>query len=276
MSFCSSLILPAALSALALSGCERSGTPAPLPVVGGYIPLNDTTSTDTSTLQAYELDSTNGTTSNIRGSLDRSKNAVDLGNLSGTMDATHTYVQLVPGGQLKLTYGAENYVAFYSTQPASGDMTTGVVGVPSDATQLPTSGSGTYFGEAQVGIIDGSSFYELTGKSSSTVNFGTSKVNTTLSALSGTQTDGTSSPTSVTNVVDLSINGAKMVNGAFSGGTASISHSTLSAGLSGSQVVNNSGNLYGPGGTEIGGVFAIDDTSGSGSLLLQGSYLGQQ
>ncbi len=287
MSFRSLLFLPAALSALALSGCgggpNNTTVPPPVAVVGPGIAINDTASTDTSTLQAYGLDPKTGSTNSQRGTLNRSTGAVDLGSLSGTVsssDANGTYVTLAVGGQLAVVYGtgSEQYVAFYSAQPTNGDdATLGIVGVPSDATKLPTTGSASYSGEAQVGITDGNSaFYTLTGTSSSTVNFGSKTVDTTLSALSGTKTDSGGVQTHPNNVVDVSINGAKLVNDTFSGGTASITNSTLSVNsLSGSQVVTNSGNLYGPGGAEIGGVFVINDPA-SGSLLLQGSYLGAQ
>ena len=299
MTFRSIFILPVALSTLALSGCGGSnGSTTPPKVVGGDVALTDMTSRDPSTLQAYGIDTSSGSTSSTtsqRGTLDRSTATgttdttgatVDLGSLSGTVsstDAKGTYVAISGGGTLDILYGSggEQYVASYTAQ-SSGGSTTGVIGVPSDATKLPISGSATYSGEAtKVEINDESSLYDLSGTSSSTVNFGTSKVSTQLSGLSGTKTDGTVT-TNVTNVAVVNLNGAKMVNGAFSGGTASVSGTsssdTLTTKLSGGQTVTQSGSLYGPNGQEIGGVFIVDDRgAGSGSrLLLQGSYIGMK
>ena len=237
-----------------------------------YIGLSDTTSSQISALQSHQFDD-EATVTSSTGTLTRAANGFTLGDLAGSIDPTRATVTLDGGGTVTLNAASTSFVAMYSVESISSSAT-GVVGTPTTSSDLPTSGLVSYAGSSIIGINDGEAFYNLTGSALAKVTFGSGSgdVDMTFTDLNGTKEGPASGATVVTEVVTITIDSAVIANGVFTGGTATLDSTQITATLSGDEIVSTSGGFYGPGADEIGGVFVIDDTAG-GSLTLQGSFL---
>ena len=237
--------------------------------------LFDQSSMSLAPLQSHQLQSATRSVSTNTGSLGRANDTVSIAGLNGTIDDARTSVTLQSGGTITLTRAAFDFVAAFQAQPSGDDPFFGIVGIPTDASQLPRSGTASYTGtnSTELQIIDGSAVFDLLGDTDVSVEFSApQKLSVTLSNLDGTRANGLTPTGSVSNVAVVSINDATIANGRFSGGTAEFSSTQISAALSGAEIVSSSGAFFGPSGEELGGVLLIDDTSGSGSLLIQGSF----
>ncbi|MFG5384138.1 transferrin-binding protein-like solute binding protein [Yoonia sp. R2-816] len=257
-----------------LAGCPPGPTPTPGTDIV-YDSVFDLQSTASSEIRSDSLDSTARSISSSSGSLDRGSNTIRLGNLDGTINGDRTRVAFDEGGVASITQGATEYVALFIAEPQNADPFFGIFGVPTNLSEVPDSGTATYdgVGSASIQIIDGTSFYELIGSASIDVNFAQGDIDMTFSDLNGQRRDGVAAPVDVSNVAVVHVNDAALVDGQFSGGVAEFSSTEVSAALSGTEVVTTSGGFFGPNGDEIGGVLLIDDTSGAGTLLVQGSFV---
>jgi C-lobe and N-lobe beta barrels of Tf-binding protein B len=264
----------ACLVCFGLTGCGGGSPTAPPepPVTGGSLPLQGI-STETSTIRLIGYDSGSSRISTQSGALIRGTNRIDVGIVQGDIDSNRTYVAQDDGGSVALLYGSGVYSATFVAQPASGAPVFGVLGVPSSGDALPKSGSAIYAGTATVQIIDGLAVFDLTGQTNAEVNFGTALLDITMSGLSGQRSDSLGAPVLVDNVAVIDISGLRISGSTFAGGTVSLSSSILASSLTSAGVVQNAGGFFGPNGEELGGVFLVDDTL-TGSLLLQGSFLG--
>lgn len=259
-----SLVAMSSLAACGGGGTEGSSEPV-------YIGLADTTSTQTSTLQGHQFDAATVTSSS--GALNRATDGFTLGDLIGSFDAEQQ-TAAIDGGTITLIADTTSFVAMYSIESALLS-TSGVMGVPTTSSDFPTSGIVSYAaGSSIIGINDGDAFYNLTGSAVADVTFGSGSgdVDLTFTALNGTREGTTSGSTNVTEVGTITIDNAVIANGVFTGGTATLDSTQITATLSGNEIVSTSGGFYGPGADEIGGVFVIDDTAG-GSITLQGSFV---
>ncbi|PUB09953.1 transferrin-binding protein-like solute binding protein [Yoonia sediminilitoris] len=265
-----------ALSSLVACGGGGGGgggdaDPSQLP---RYVDLADATSTQTSGLVSHQLNPATITVALREGTFIRADNSFTLGDLAGRIDAARKTVTLDGGGTITLEDGDTSFVAMYTAEPFVGNPTVGVVGVSTEARDLPVSGSVSYAGSSQIVIIDGSALYELRGSTQAAATFqdGGGDVDITFADLNGTRS-GPGDPADVTNVARIQIDNAMIANGGFTGGTATLTSTQITTTLSGSEVVTTSGGFYGPRADEIGGVFVIDDTQDEGSLSLQGSFV---
>ncbi len=258
-----------------LVGCDPSDTEDASPVPPTpYIGLFDQGSTAAATLGTHQINPTSSTVTLVTADFDRSTDRIIVSGLAGDIDGSRVNVTLDDGGFITIVDGPTDYVARYTGQPQNGDPFFGVIGVPTVVTDLPSPGTATYTGVAssQIQIIDGSAVYDLTGSTTASVDFDGGDVDVTISSLDGTRMDGVSAPTNVSNVAIVRIEDADLSGNTFSGGNAAFESSQISTALSGTEIVNTSGGLFGPSGDELGGVLLIDDTSGAGTLLIQGTF----
>ncbi len=264
---------PVLCAILFVSACGGSTTPKPpvVPVPTSYVGLFNTSSTEASYLGVHTIDSAAVTATGSNGSLDQASNAFTISGQSGNISADRLTVTLNNGDILDVTNSGQTYVAAFKARNGSSG---GVFGVETHITHLP-SGSASYSGSSTLTIIDGFAAFDLTGNSAVNVNFDTENVNITYSGLNGRQTDPSNGTTTATNVGTLSINGASMFGNTFNGGSAVLNMPQVSANLTGNQTVTTSGGFFGPTANEVGGVNLIDDTTGAGSLLILGTFIGQ-
>jgi hypothetical protein len=267
-----------AIGILALPACGGGGSgdggSDPVDVV--YIALENPTSTAPNTLAGHKLEPQTGSLSQITGILDRASDRGTIDGQSGNINTARTSILLDAGGTITLNLGPTAFVTSYASQPSVGMPTFGVIGVGTAGSDMPITGTATLTGASgsAIQIIDGSAVYDLTGTTTAEVSFGNGGyVDLTFSNLNGTRTSGISGAVAVTDVATITIDDAVIAVGAFSGGTATFDSTQIGTALSGSEVVGLSGGFYGPDADEIGGVFIIDDTSGAGSLLLQGTFV---
>jgi hypothetical protein len=256
-------------ASLVIAGCTDPDDPLP-----SYVGLFDQGSTEAETLATHQINPTTSAVTTASSEFDRSADRIVINGLAGDIDDARVNVTLDEGGFITIVDGPTDYVARYEAQLQTGDPFFGVIGVPTLVTDLPSPGVATYTGVAssQIQIIDGSAVYDLTGTTNASVDFGAGNVDITLSDLAGTRTDGVSAATSVNDVAVIRIEDAGLSGSTFSGGSAVFDSSQISTVLSGTEVVNTSGGLFGPNGDELGGVLLIDDTSGAGTLLIQGTF----
>jgi hypothetical protein len=227
-------------------------------------------------LTFFSFDTASSVISTGSGQLEQLSDRITLSGLSGTISADGSMVILDGGGQITLVASDTDYVGLYQAEPTSGNPSFGVYGQATDFATFSPSGAATYtgLGTAIVQIIDGSDIYDLIGNVAADVDFDTALVDVAISDLQGQRTDGLSTPVQVLDAAQLGVTGGRLSNGTFSGGSASFTSSEIATRLSGAQAVTSSGGLYGDAGDEIGGVFVIDDTTGTGNLLIQGHYIG--
>ena len=111
------------------------------------------------------------------------------------------------------------------------------------------------------------------GTATIAANFGTDRATTTLSNLDGTQANGITATTNVSDLAVVTITDSIISGAAFSEGTTTVTSTTLSA-LSAAPSVSVNGAFFGPIGQEAGGVIALDDTA-TGNLRIFGDFIAQ-
>ena len=234
--------------------------------------LFDTTSNLVSGLYSLYVTPTSSTgTSSSFGSLTHSTGKISAprgldGQLNGSI------ITLDVGGQAELSAHGNKFSAMFVTSPQLGASEYGVVGIPTDVTQLPTSAS--YSGVSSILVNNGNAVFDLFGTSNTTIDFANGTATVTLSNLDGTRATGSAAPTSVSNFGTVSISNMNQFNGVISGGSATVNSTRPNTALSGSEITTVDGAVFGPNASEVGGVLIVDDTT-SGSLRLEGSFLGQ-
>ncbi len=263
------------IALLALTACNSGGgatAVSPGTVNPSALSFADAATTGTVPLSFASLNAANNTTTSGTGSLDRTSGDASIAGLSGNVDAARRLMQITSGGQVALTANPGRFAVRYQASPQGTQTTTGVVGVSTLASDMPTSGSATYSGDTQLSAQVGTSLYELTGTAAIAASFGSGgTVTTTLSGLSGQRIPTVAAASSVSNVGTITLSGASVSGTGFAGGTSATTGSTLA--LSGTQTTSVSGQFFGPQATEAGGVFVINDTTGGGPLI-QGDFLG--
>ena len=230
--------------------------------------FGDVESTANSALAAVILDSSNNSVTADTGRLDRTAGTGSLGGLSGQLSDDRTQIDL-PNGRVSFDAAEDAFSARFTV--AAGDTNTlGIVGIATSAADLP-SGTATYAGDTILTATSGTDLFDLTGTATVTAEFGASSptVTTALTDLAGTQEveGGTSAPETVADAGSLTISGSAISGAAFSGGSAELTSDVLA--LSGDADVNVEGSFYGPDGSEVGGVFIIDD----GDTKIFGDFL---
>lgn len=245
---------------------QAGGTPGN---PASYTELFATTAKSPSNLSVFAVTSDGLGTENSAGIIDQNANTIDFLSFDGS--TVGNFVVLSGGGVTTLTSNGNSFSATFTVRPASGNSRTGVLGVPTFISELPSTAS--YTGTSAVQINDGSAVFELTGNSSAEIDFLQSSAEVTLSDLSGTRSTGVSAPTNVTNVANIMLNNIGVSGSSLSGGTATVTSSQLSSSLTSSPTVSLDGGVFGPAADEVGGSLVVDDTA-SGSLLLQGTFLG--
>jgi hypothetical protein len=242
-----------------------------------YIEFFDTTSSQTITLKIDQLNPTASTVSSNTGTLNWGTDRATISGLSGDIQPNDTTVVLdAAAGTITFSSEATSYVTTFAAEPVGTDPFFGVVGVPTQNSDLPTSGTlRAYVGSSGIQIISSDAVYDLTGSATAQVEFGSGgTVDLVFDNLSGSKTDGVSAPVNVTDVATIGLNAAQITDGSFSGGTATFSSTgEISTTLTGSESIATSGSFFGPDADELGGVFIVDDTSGAGSLLIQGGFV---
>ena len=204
------------------------------------------------------------------GSLNRDTNAVTFSGLTGQIDATRVVIDITGGGQATLTTKADQFGARFTASPIGGASTTGVIGVATLASDMPT-GSAEYIGDTRLSAQVGTDLYELTGTASVAATFGLDgTVNTTLTGLSGQKIPSLADATVISDAGTLTLAGASIKGTSFAGGTSAATGGVFA--LSGKQTTIQAGQFFGPDATEAGGTFVIDDTS-DGTTVIQGDFL---
>ncbi|MEJ8563142.1 transferrin-binding protein-like solute binding protein [Yoonia sp. GPGPB17] len=268
------------LTVIALSACgdggsgdSDEGSPDSDPVT--YVQIFDATSTETSELSGHELPSGSTTLGLLAGTLDRSADRATVGALSGDINALRTQIDLDGGGIITLDELSTAYVTTFTSQPNAGIPSIGVIGIPTAAGDMPTTGTVTLYADSagsSIQIIDGSAVYDLTGAVSAEVVFNSNDVDLVFENLNGTRSTGVAAPQPVSDVATITIDDASIAGSVFTGGTATFASTEITSTLSGTQTVQTSGGFFGPEADEIGGVFIIDDTTGA-TLLIQGTFI---
>ena len=248
----SSFTIVAATSAFALlsacgSGSAGGGT-APPSTGGGTAPP----STDGTETPSYEtLDSDAATTSTLGGvalRLNESTGVLDLQTVSGTTthdtgattvtDGTYTLTDpdgldengVLTDGEVELETVAAvletyEYVTVYALEYTSGGTpysSTGVGGVITSASDVPTTGSATYTGAAGASVATPGQIFILGGTSRVSADFAAGTVDATMTGFTATDFDtgnAVTAPIDMIAVTDMAISG----NG-FSGGTVAVTN----------------------------------------------------
>lgn len=258
----------------------RFGRRYPRSTCGGDTRGNDTedqsfldpSATGSVSVTAVSLDSTGRETNTLTGTADLDAETIDFGTLNADLNASGTAGELGGGGQI--SFGdSTDFAIFYEASPQGEPRTIGVVGIGTDAGDMPSTGSATYEGVSEVTIVDNLTSYELTGSSTIEADFGSMTVTTEIDALSGTATAGAAAPDNVSDIATITFNQSTIDGATFSGGTASLTSAEI-ASLSGSEATSLDGAFYGPAADEAGVVFLIDDAA-AGQVLVFGTVLAE-
>lgn len=255
-------IMPAIFVMGLLTGCGGGG--------GGTQPQSNTA-------PSYEtMSSTADATSTLAGSGIRSNGtsgAIDLTSTSGTLkhdtgattidDGTYSLTDsdgfngsnVMSDGSSTLTSdgtqgfsGTYEYVRAYNQTYTSGGVTydtTGIYGIVTNASDMPTSGSATYTGEATGVVITATQGFDLSnGTSTVNANFGAGTVDVTLNGF--TSTDQSTGNPSAAPIDTISVTGMAISGNGFSGGTASTSNSGTTTSVTGANTTNSAqGHFFG-------------------------------
>ena len=251
-------------SLTALAGCLGTATPPPAADPG----FLDPDATGTAAIAAASLNSAARSTEALDGTVDNDSGALGIGTLTGSVAADGETIPLDDGGEIVLTFGDTDFAALFEATPTGEDRTIGVVGLPTDAADMPATGAANYSGTASVTIQDDTAVYDLDGTASVEADFAGGSVTTALTDLSGTETVGLNPPDDVTDLADIAIDGSAITGATFAGGTPALASDTL-ADLSGLETTSLDGGFYGPEADEVGAVFVIDD-SADGTLTIFG------
>jgi len=240
-----------------------------------YVTFADSTSSVNSDLSGHVLTTSTRTSQKVAGTLDRANNTASIAGASGTINATRTMIDLAVGGSVSLNANAINtHAVRYAASPIPGERTTGVIGIATQTTDMPSRGSASYTGDAQVTIQDGVDLFDLHGTSVVAANFSTGSVSTTLSALNGTKVPGFGATETASNVATITITGSSVSGNGFSGGSAGVNSSNLTTLTSGART-QIGGTFYGARAAETGGTFVIND-SANGGILALGDFLAKR
>lgn len=261
----------------ALAGCGGGGggaagsggsQPAPQQPPG----LFDATATEEAGLSGHSLTTNNNMLASFTGALSRQDHSLTLDGATGPINTARTSATLANGDQVTIKDSGAAHVARFTQEAQSGQTRFGVIGIPTNANDLP-SGEMTYVGSAEIQAVDLIAVYELTGSAEIVANFGNNSVGITISDLAGSRTTGADTSV-VQNGGGITISGADISGLSYSGGSASLTGGAFGSTLSGSELVTTSGGFYGPGATETGAALSIDDTH-SGNVLINGTVIGQ-
>ena len=167
-------------------------------------------------------------------------------------------------GQVLVSTETFGTLTLAKEQTYSGLLSNGsVAGLETLSADVPTAGTLTYSGSSSAVINDGVHFYELSGSSSATLTLteSSSDLDVTLSGFSGERTDAVTAEVTVVSTSDIEITwqDALLTGNRLNGGTVDITNTAAT--LSGSQIVNAYGVLFGPSGEELGGLISVDDAS---------------
>lgn len=252
-----------------LAGCGGGGSSN-----GGGTPVTfaDPTSTRTDQLRSISFDATMKTTQTLLGEINRSTDTATIAGQTGSINQERTEVVIASGGLIMLSPEVDRFAVRFTADPATGNRLVGIVGAETQIASLPT-GTVSYGGDAQFSVQSGTNLYTLAGDVTMISSFGDGLVDTTIDNLSGTVTNGVSNPQAVADVAEIQIIGSSLSGAAFSGGSATVISSDFSVGSTAS--VAFEGAIFGPAGTEAGGVIIIDDTV-DGNVLIFGDVLAQQ
>ena len=250
-----------------LSGC---GSPTPLAV---YVPMFDKKSNQRNDLIAYFFSPGDSSTGKALGYIDRAVDQLAIGDNTGKINSNRDNVLLANGGIISIEQKSTEFVANYSMQIPGRNPTFGVIGIPSQISDIPSSGSAKYTGAVELQVVDDIVVYDLVGAISFGVDFSNSKLNAAINNLSGVRLDGGGASSVATNILEMSVSNVSVVGTSFSGGRSSITNSSLSRGVSGNEISSFNGGFFGPSIDEIGGTIIIDDSNAGTAFLLQGTFV---
>ena len=259
---------------LSLEGCMSGGSSME-DVSKSYVGFFDTSSLQKSALVGHSLDPSASTADKISGELDRKINRLSIARMQGDINSSRTLTVLDGGGSITISGVGTKYVVRYIAQPTTGNPTFGVIGSATKLADIPTGGGASYSGGTQLQIIDGQIVYDLAGALSMVADFTAGSISLDISNLNGTKIDGTSVPTSITNVATINISG-NISNNGFSGKNITMNSTELVHSLTGSQTLYAEGHFFGPSADEIGGVILVDDSVSGSAFVLQGTFIGER
>lgn len=260
-------------SALALFGCGSSSTEMDVPKPTNYVQIFDQVSSDSSDLVGHSFEPGDASTSPENGSLDRATGRFVLGSHSGLANSDRTQVVLDAGGIITISQNATDFVATFSSQPVAYSPSFGVFGIATHVSEIPSSGSASFTGSAEMQILDGTVVYDLSGIANLSSDFDANSIDVTINSLSGLRIGSGGSTTSVADPVEILVTNASIAGNSYSGGSVSLANSSLAGSLSGSESVTNLGNFFGPNYDEVGGILVVDDSASGPLLILQGTYV---
>ena len=258
----SPLVLLPVLAALAGCGGGGGGSSGNFADVPDYVPLSNRTADKTSNLKGFVINSEGAASEQFvqaTGKLRHETGALEDFGINGqnVNDRDGDAGGEWSSGSVTITKdegtfaGSYRYSGLYRVE---GGTTEGpaIIGVVTAAGDVPRSGSATYRGDGFVaGVINGATAVDGLGQSRVDADFGTGRVDVTISSLDDPNVD-------TVTISDMSISG----NG-FSGGTIAIDGSTAPLGTG--VTVDAQGAFYGQSGNqpaEAGGGFTANGSQG--------------
>lgn len=245
------LAMTALLGCGAGSGSGGTGT-------SQYVPDSQLfmNSSPNATLAVLRLDPNTGTVVSEQTTL-TAPNTLSGGALAGTVSYTYDQgasnsIALNSGGDAVLIDRALEHAFRFG---ASGGRV-GVAGIAT--TNMPTIGSATYTGFADVNVNDGSGSPKSLTNATTTVSFDTGKVNVYLSSSQNW----------------IRIDGADISGNTYSDGVLTVSPSFATDPVT-SGALDHKGQFFDTDASELGGVFILDRTDAGVSFKAQGVYGGR-
>ena len=149
----------------------------------------------------------------------------------------------------------------------------GVVGIATDAADMPTTGTLNFEGTSLASIVENTAIFNLTGDATVILDAGAGSVDITLDNLTGDQIVGASVSNGMTNIV-VSVEGATVCSGtSICGGTFDMSGSDSSAAAPAASDVSVSGGFFGPAAENVAGLITVQDTD---NLTLSAGFVAEQ
>ena len=234
--------------------------------------LYDLTSPDSSNLELITVDGNTLSLSKASGLYVRDQGAASV-VLSGTENSTNEIIQVdIPDKKI---------TSFVTIIPEGNliNQAFGVLGLRDVSDPFPM-GSFTYLGNAEVFINDGVALYGLNGSSTINLDYdgSDSKITGEITSLSGQKSvlDLSCRDCPVTQVVDIVIpSGSVCDNGRICLNQINLINSQLASELTSNYNLESDGALFGPEGSEIGGVFSVSDTD-VGTIEIRGAFVGKR
>lgn len=237
-------------------------------VVGSTLGFTSTSAVQDSSLR-YVAVTTSGEGSNGNtGALDHDGNLITGGLLEGTINGSRTRIELTNDntGAIANLSGGLQFVRVFGFE-GSQYSRFGVVGIQTGDANVPDSGTGVYSGTVQMQATNSDDSYSLTGNVAVSASFaGAGNVTSTFDQLSGTGNNTGSVGTGDTGTI--TITGATISNGAFTGGTASGTGPLFDDVSGAANLSGTRGEFFGPAADEVGGVLSLSQ----GDLLVTGVY----